>query len=110
LGGQSYREAARKTKVFTSINISDSLGHLLGITQKWLPFVDQEIEYFFWMKYAIFLKNHNSKAPYINNSQTFEAGQNEGYTFFTSCTLNKNTLGVPNNILYLQNVFKRYIV
>jgi len=38
--------------------------------------------------------------------KTFEAGPN---TFYASCTVNKNTLGVPHDPVHLQNIFKKYI-
>jgi len=42
--------------------------------------------------------------------KTFETGQKDGPPFFTSCALIQSTGGVPNNLLCLQNVSKRYIL
>jgi len=32
----------------------------------------------------------------------------DGSQYLTSCPINRNTLGVPKNFFYLQNIFKIY--
>jgi len=94
-------------KKFTCLNTADSLPMTI-VGPKRSAFVGQESGYFCW--YAILSGNqHSLKAPYIINSHNFRSvSKNMGSHFFTSCAVNANTAGVPNNVLYLHNVFKRY--
>jgi len=51
-----------------------------------------------------FGNHHNLNALH----KTFEGAPKRWAPLFTSCVVNKNTVGVPFNILYILKVFKRY--
>jgi len=75
----------------------------LGITQKWLPFLGQGNGCFCWSHYVIFQGNTEIQ-------KNFEVGHKRWAPLFHSFTDTKNTIGVPNNLLYLQKMFKRYTI
>jgi len=70
--------------------------------------VDQRVEFVsnFLVELCNRSGNHHSlKAPYIINSQNAWSRSKKIGIFLTRYTVTKNTLGVPNNLLYVQKVF-----
>ena len=74
---------------------------------KVVTFVGQESGYFVGWTMRCFRKSPQLKSALIN-SQAFEPGPKTWAPIFTNSEVNMNTAAVPNNVLCLQNVFKRY--
>jgi len=92
-----------RQKVFTCFNTPAALWQSLGITRKC-----QETGYFLVELRNLSGNHYILKLQYVINSQEVWNGSKKIGPIFHKLHVTENAVGVPKNILYLQQVFERY--
>jgi len=80
---------------------------IVGYHTKVVTFCRPRKWLFYWSNYAVF-HNHGLKALYTLIQKTLEAGPKIGLVFQKLQKLRTLSVGVANNLIYLQKLFEIY--